>query len=280
MLRRLVFFVVLIDVGLVVARLLTYTAVFKVPGVSVTFGMLAVTFVAAAIFMIAASYSNMLRGSLAFATVAGSVGGAVLIAHMALENFGARVGVDWRLTIAVMLGTFALWSSSGWRSFRSHSTLMAGAAAGCWTALVSVILAVTFGVIGMYFDMPSAAYVATWPEYIQSGSSDPEAFAIANTLDAATSHVATALILGSILGWAWQRFNMKPARLRSWRASGSRSSESARGGFLEMRKRRKPETSEERSQRLKREAQRKTDDAAAESAVDLMIKRNIRLYGP
>lgn len=48
-----------------------------------------------------------------------------------------------------------------------------------------------------------------------------------------------------------------------------------------MRKQRNLETAEERIERLKREAQRKIDEAAAaEAAVDQMIKRSIRLYGP
>jgi hypothetical protein len=136
------------------------------------------------------------------ATAIGAAGGVILSVHLALENFGARVGEDWRLTIAAMLSTFALWFASGWWAARDDSTLIAGTVVGGWTALVSVIFAITFGFIGMYFDVPSSAYVATWPEYIQKGVNDPRAFAIANTLEAATSHLATALILGSILGGA------------------------------------------------------------------------------
>lgn len=202
MLRGLVLTGLLIDVGLVAGRVLTYPGVFSISGFSETIGLVALSFVAAAIFIVGSSYSNLLSGSLGSATATGAVGGAILIAHMALENFGAHVGEDWRVTVAVMLATFGLWSSAGWRTTQVHSTIMVGAVAGCWTALASIILAVTFGFIGMYFDVPSSAYVATWPEYIQSGSSDPQAFAIANTLDAATSHVATALVLGSILGGA------------------------------------------------------------------------------
>ena len=202
MLRGLVLTALLIDAGLVAGRVFTYPALFSIPGFGGTIGLVALSFAAAAIFVIGTIYSNLLQDSLGFATATGLVGGAILVGHMALENFGARVGEDWRLTVAVMLATFALWFSSGWRTGRGRSTFMVGAVAGGWTALVSIILAITFGFIGMYFDVPSSAYVATWPEYIQSGSSDPHAFAIANTLDAATSHVATALILGSILGGA------------------------------------------------------------------------------
>jgi hypothetical protein len=48
-----------------------------------------------------------------------------------------------------------------------------------------------------------------------------------------------------------------------------------------MRKQRKPETAEERDERFKRDSRRKTDAAAAaDAAVDQMIRQNIRLYGP
>jgi hypothetical protein len=48
-----------------------------------------------------------------------------------------------------------------------------------------------------------------------------------------------------------------------------------------MRKQRELETAEKRNERLKRGAQRKIDEAAAaDAAVDQMIRRNIKLYGP
>jgi len=48
-----------------------------------------------------------------------------------------------------------------------------------------------------------------------------------------------------------------------------------------MRSQRKIETSEERNQRLMREAQIRRDEAAAEeAAVERMITRNVEQYGP
>lgn len=47
-----------------------------------------------------------------------------------------------------------------------------------------------------------------------------------------------------------------------------------------MRKHRKVETDAERTERNKRSAQMKIDDAeAADDAVDAKIRRNLRLYG-
>jgi hypothetical protein len=48
-----------------------------------------------------------------------------------------------------------------------------------------------------------------------------------------------------------------------------------------MQRYRRLETSEERNQRVIRDAQMKRDEAAAnEDAIDRMIKRNIEQYGP
>ena len=48
-----------------------------------------------------------------------------------------------------------------------------------------------------------------------------------------------------------------------------------------MRKPRKPETDEERSERHDRATQLKKDDVeAADGAIDAMIQTNLRLYGP
>lgn len=48
-----------------------------------------------------------------------------------------------------------------------------------------------------------------------------------------------------------------------------------------MRRHRKPETADDRNERLARDAERKIEQAeAADAAVDQMVRRNIRLYGP
>jgi hypothetical protein len=201
-LRNALLCVIAIDLALVIGRLLTSTTILAMPGSLITLGWLAASFAAATCFVIWASSSKSPAGDARLPTAIGLVGGVMLSGHMVLENFGARIGEDWRLTIGVMLSTFALWFGSGWWAGRRYFTSVAGALAGCWAAIVSVTLAISFGFVGMYFDVPRSEYVATWPEYIQSGWSDPQAFAVANTIDAASSHLLTALLLGTILGGA------------------------------------------------------------------------------
>ena len=48
-----------------------------------------------------------------------------------------------------------------------------------------------------------------------------------------------------------------------------------------MRKKRNPETKQQRNERLAKEAQRRIEGAAAEDeAVDAMVKRSINMHGP
>jgi hypothetical protein len=65
---------------------------------------------------------------------------------------------------------------------------------------VSVLLAVSFGFVLMFFAVPPLDYVATWAEFQQSGWRDVHAFAIANSLEAGFTHLLTGLVLGSIFG--------------------------------------------------------------------------------
>lgn len=192
----------LADIGLVVGRVLTFFAVLAGPGAVASLCWLGLSFIGAGAFVIWSTRSKSASDDLGFASAAGLAAGFVLTAHMALENFGAHIGEDWRLTLAAMAAAFMLWLISGWWAARRDMSVLAGAVAGCWTAVLSVIAAVTFGFVGMYFNLPSAEYVATWPEYQQGGWRDPQAFAIINTLDAGTSHIVTALLFGTALGAA------------------------------------------------------------------------------
>ena len=48
-----------------------------------------------------------------------------------------------------------------------------------------------------------------------------------------------------------------------------------------MRKKRIPETEEQRDERVAKQAQRRNEDTAAvDDAIDAMVKRSIKLHGP
>jgi hypothetical protein len=133
-------------------------------------------------------------------TCVGIIGGALQIIHLALENFGRRVGENSIVTLAFMLGGFLIWGVAGYLVTREGGDVKAGIMASCWSAMVSVLMAVTFGLILMSANIPPPAYVATWSEFKQSGWSNAHAFAIANSLDAALSHLVVGPIAGTIFG--------------------------------------------------------------------------------
>jgi hypothetical protein len=82
---------------------------------------------------------------------------------------------------------------------------------------VSVLVAVSFGFVLMFFEVPSLDYVGTWAEFKQSGWRDVHAFAIANALEAGFTHLLAGLVLSSILGaigGGVARIRPKPAAAR------------------------------------------------------------------
>jgi hypothetical protein len=99
-----------------------------------------------------------------------------------------------------MLGGFLIWGIAGYWVTRKTGEVKAGIVASCWSAMVSVLMAVTFGLILMSVNVPSPAYVSTWSEFKQSGWSNAHAFAIANSFEAVLSHLVIGPIVGTIFG--------------------------------------------------------------------------------
>lgn len=132
---------------------------------------------------------------------AAAVAGGLQVVHMALENFGARAGENAAVTLAFMLAAFATWAAAAYRASRADGAVATGIAAGCASAMGSMVIAVTFGLVLTMAGVPSADYVATWEEFKRSGWADARAFAIANSLDAAFGHLAVGVALGCIFGF-------------------------------------------------------------------------------
>ena len=153
------------------------------------------------IFYRAPTFRVMQGGSaLHVGTVVGIIGGVLQIIQLALENFGRRIGENSSVTLAFMLGTFLIWGAAGFWVRRKAGTVKIGVMASCWGAMVSVLMAVTFGLVLMTAGFPSPAYVATWGEFKQSGWSNAHAFAIANSLEAVLSHLVVGPVAGTIFG--------------------------------------------------------------------------------
>jgi hypothetical protein len=202
LLRRALLLSVAVNLCLIVVRVSLYRPLLAMPGaprfiVEPTIGLLG-----CGLFIIVATSGKSIKllGMLRPATVWGLIGGVLLVVHVVLESFGRRIGENGLITLAFMLITFLLWCVAGFVGARDTTSPVLGLLGGCWSAVVSVLMAVNFGFVLMFFEVPSLDYVATWAEFKQSGWSDVHAFAIANSLEAGFTHLLAGLVLGCILG--------------------------------------------------------------------------------
>jgi len=202
LLRRTLLFGIALNLCLIVVRVWLYRPLLAMPGALRFVVEPVIGLAGCGLFVVAATYGKTLKlpDALWPATAWGMAGGTLLVVHMALENFGRRIGENTWITLAFMFITFLLWGLTGFVVARNTASTVLGLLAGCWSAVVSVLVAVTFGFGLMFFEVPSLDYVATWAEFKQSGWSDAHAFAIANSLDSEFTHLLAGLVLGSICG--------------------------------------------------------------------------------
>ena len=132
--------------------------------------------------------------------VFGLISGALQIIHMSLEVSGQHVGERAGVTLMFMMGSFALWCVVAVRIRLSGGSKSDAIAAAVLSAITTMVVAVTFGIFLAVTGYPDPRYVSTWPEFIQSGWSDVRAFAIADTFEAAASHLIVAPIIGVLVG--------------------------------------------------------------------------------
>jgi hypothetical protein len=202
LLRRVLILTIAVNLCLIVIRVSTYRPLLAMHG-SIRFIVEPlVGLLGCGLFALAATSARCVKlpGVLRPATAWGLIGGAILVVHMALEIFGSHIGENGSITLAAMLITFLLWGVAGFVAARATASSFLGLLGGCWSAVVSVLMAVSFGFALMFFEVPSPGYVATWEVFKQSGWSDVHAFSIANSLDSGFTHLLCGLVLGSIIG--------------------------------------------------------------------------------
>ena len=105
------------------------------------------------------------------------------------------------VTLGFMLSGFVVWGVAGYWVTRASRDIKAGVAAGCWSAMVSVLMAVTFGLVLITFSFPPTGYVSTWNEFRQGGWTDSRAFALANSFESVFSHLTAGPVAGAIFGF-------------------------------------------------------------------------------
>ena len=130
----------------------------------------------------------------------GIVGAIIQMIHMSLEAFGSHVGDRPGITVIFMSATFAVWFAIGIWSSVTNLSVRYAPIAGALSAMLTMSIAVAFGLLLTLLGFPDDAYVRGWPEFIQSGWKDPRAFTIANSFDAIVSHFLIGPVMGALLG--------------------------------------------------------------------------------
>jgi hypothetical protein len=135
-------------------------------------------------------------------TPLGLIAGVIQIAHLTQEEFWDLGKVGNGISgFGLLLCTFLVWGMAGHRAAREPGAVRSGTMAGLWSAIVTMSLLILFGFfVEFYLATPKPEYVATWGEFKRSGWTDIHAFTMANTLDAAQSHLIIGPIIGGISG--------------------------------------------------------------------------------
>jgi hypothetical protein len=144
-------------------------------------------------------HKPLLRG-----TTIGLIAASVQIIHLVCERFVSFSG-RWNgaVTLAFMLTTFILWGVTGFIAARSGQATPTSIWLAVWSAVVTMTIVVAAGFALEFFlsPMPPESMLS-WPEFKRSGWTDVRAFAIANTLDAAFSHLLIGPVVAAIVGMA------------------------------------------------------------------------------
>jgi hypothetical protein len=140
--------------------------------------------------------------ALLLGTTLGVIAGLIQIAHLAEEEF-MDLGKIWNgvSALGLLLCTFVLWGIAGYRATRRNAGIGSSALAGAWSAAVTISMLIAVGfLVEFYLSPPKPEYVSTWGEFQRSGWTDIHAFTIANTLEAAQSHLIIGPIVGAVVG--------------------------------------------------------------------------------
>lgn len=210
------------DLALLVVRAARSPAFFSMPGalgylLEPVVALAVYTAVVVALPLIVARTPDM-QAVLPVSIIMGVIGGMIEVASTALESLATLPQPVVSITTGVaMLSLFMLFGVAGFLGARHTRSfwLGIGAAVGC--AIVAILIVVTFGFLLVNIALPALAYGEVHdPDFLRSGWTDVRAFAIANTCDAAFTHLVEAPVIAAVLGGVgagigllggWRRFN-------------------------------------------------------------------------
>jgi hypothetical protein len=128
--------------------------------------------------------------------------GCLWLVNLTLETFTNLSGAAGILATApFLLGGFLLWGVSGAVAAWRAGSIGPGLLTAVWSAMICALLTISYGLT-----LPSVASdqlgqaLANDPDFLRSRWTDLHAFVLANSFDAAFSHLLGALIIGVTLG--------------------------------------------------------------------------------
>ncbi len=132
----------------------------------------------------------------------GVITGAMWLLSLAVETFAGLKGwPNIAVTGPLLLGGFALWGVAAVRTARRTNSVAAGAFSAVCAAMTCVAITIALGLALAYLALPRLEHnIDGSPEYLASGWHNLPAFAIANTLDAAFTHLLLAPVIAALLG--------------------------------------------------------------------------------
>lgn len=141
-------------------------------------------------------------GALIVGTRIGLVAAVIEALNISLESLVAMPqAVTAVVTGIFMLSAFALWGTVGMLVAHRTQSVVSGALAAVWSAIITMLLAVTYGFALLALAWPQlAAFEATDPDFLRSHWDDLHAFTIANTFSNGATHFVEAPLIAFVVG--------------------------------------------------------------------------------
>lgn len=177
-----------------------YPAFFGQPGAMrfLVEPLLALLLYAVAVVLLLRLRAGFMQAVLPTVLVFGSLSALMQVSGFALEN-GLFGYTGHSLPNVLMLLTFAFWGAAGYRAIRLGGTRKTALSAAMLSAGLCMLVAVACGcAVEFFLQPPAVAEVLGWVEYTRSGWNDVRAFAVANTLDSAFTHLVFAPFVAAV----------------------------------------------------------------------------------
>lgn len=212
--RRILLFCVGVNLAVFLVRLVRYPAILSLAGAMPIIAGCALLLLTVGVFVcwVTTRPTPAIRTAIAAGSGIGLVAGILEAIHIAVENFaGLNPHAESVSTALFMLALFLFWMVAGYRSAGITCRWSSGALAGLWSAIVTMLIAVTFGFVLLLVALPTLERRNLGsPDFARSGWTDLHAFAIADTFEAGTK----VLTVGPILGMLWGSLGAGIARIR------------------------------------------------------------------